>query len=330
MHRSPAADLGVRYDEVSAVRAAGRVLGIVLRGVSQIFFVDNPWSGALLVLAVGWGHPWVGLVVAVGSLVQSAGAWAVLGLEAVRTGTMGYNGALVGAAAAAALGAPLPALLMTAPGALACVPVHGLLQRAFEGRALGWARLPVATAPFCLVAGMLFELVLPLVHPGTTTTGEGAAGAALGVFNNFSEVVLADGLVPGLLILVALFVGAARPALFGVFGSLVALAGALLVGDGVAHFSSGLLGYSAVLVAIALGSVVWSAKPLWARVVGAVAGAALTLVLQPLLALLPLPVYTWPFLVSLWLVMLVVAAAQRHSPGDTSTRSAPARRRSAP
>ena len=296
---------------MACVRPLGELVGPLLRGVSQIFFIDNPWSGALLLVAVGWVHPWVALVVATGALGQTVGAWALLGTDAVRTGMMGYNGALVGAAAAAALGAPVPALLMTVVGALACVPVHALLQRAFEGHTLRWARLPVATAPFCLVAGVLFDLVLPLVHPGTTSTGEGAAGAVLGVFNNFSEVVLADGLVPGLLILAALFVGGVRTGLFGVLGSLVALAGALLAGDGIAPVSSGLLGYSAVLVSIALGAVVWNERPLWARITGAVVGVALTMVLQPLLAVLPVPVYTWPFLLSMWLLMLVVAAVTR-------------------
>ena len=300
---------------MASVRRLGKLVGTLLRGVSQIFFVDNPWAGALLLVAVGWVHPWVALVVATGALVQTAGAWALLGADAVRTGMMGYNGALVGAAAAAALGAPPPALLMTVVGALACVPVHALLQRAFEGRVLGWARLPVATAPFCLVAGVIFDLVLPLVHPGTASTGEGAAGVVLGAFNNFSEVVLADGLVPGLLILAALFLGGVRTGLFGLLGSFVALAGALLAGDGVAPVSSGLLGYSAVLVAIALGAVVWNDRPLWARLTGAVVGAGLTLALQPLLALLPLPVYTWPFLLSMWLLMLVVAAVHRHRAG---------------
>ncbi|RLY93740.1 urea transporter [Kocuria tytonicola] len=311
---------------MASVRRLGELVGVLLRGVSQIFFIDNPWAGGLLLVGMGWVHPWVALVVATGALGQTVGAWALLGKDAVRTGMMGYNGALVGAAAAAALGAPLPALLMTVVGALACVPVHAILQRVLGCRALEWVRLPVATAPFCLVAGVLFDLVLPLVHPGTTSTGEGAAGAVLGAFNNFSEVVLADGLVPGLLILAALFVGGVRTGLFGVLGSLVALAGALLVGDGVAHVSSGLLGYSAVLVAIALGAVLWNDKPLWARLTGAVVGAALTLAMQPLLALLPLPVYTWPFLLSLWLVMLGVAAVtrRRRAGGDTPMRTAPA------
>ncbi|MDO4918953.1 urea transporter [Kocuria sp.] len=304
---------------MDALRGPGRAVGTVLRGVSQIFFIDNPWSGALLLVAMGWVHPWVALVVAVGALAQTAGAWALLGTDAVRTGMMGYNGALVGAAAALALGHPLPALLMTVVGALACVPVHGLLQRAFGSRALGWAQLPVATAPFCLVAGVMFDLVLPLVRSGSPTTGEGPGGVLLGAVNSFSEVVLADGLVPGLLIVAALFVGGVRIGLFGVLGSFVALAGALLVGDGVVQVSSGLLGYSAVLVSIALGAVVWTARPLWVRVLGALVGALLTLPLQLLIAQLPVPVYTWPFLVSMWLVMLVVAGVRRRSPGGTPT-----------
>ncbi|RKQ35337.1 urea transporter [Kocuria tytonis] len=301
-----------------------RAVGTVLRGVSQIFFIDNVWSGALIVLAVGWVHPWIAVAVVLGALAQTLGAWALLGRESVRTGMMGYNGALVGAAAAAALNHPVPALLMAVVGALACVPVHGMLQRLFGSRTVGWAALPVATAPFCLVAGVLFDLVLPLVGSGTPTTGSGVPGVALGALNSFSEVVLADGAVPGALIVIALFVGGIRIGLFGLLGSLVALAGALLAGDGVVQASSGLLGYSAVLVSIALGAVVWNDRPLWARITGAVVGVALTMVLQPLLAVLPVPVYTWPFLLSMWLLMLVVAAVTRtrRAAGGTPRRTA--------
>lgn len=300
-----------------------RVAGTVLRGVSQIFFIDNAWTGALIVLAVGWVHPWIAVAVLTGALTQTAGAWALLGWESVRTGMMGYNGALVGAAAAAALNHPVPALLMTLVGSLACVPVHGVLQRLLGSRALGWAALPVATAPFCLVAGVLFDLLLPLVSTGSPTTGSGAPGVALGALNSFSEVVLADGAVPGALIVVALFVGGVRIGLFGLLGSLAALAGALLAGDGVVQASSGLLGYSAVLVSIALGAVVWNEKPLRFRILGAVGGVVLAMAVQPLLAALPVPVYTWPFLLSLWVLMLVSAAATWRRSGHRSGPGAP-------
>lgn len=296
-------------------------VGIVLRGISQIFFINNPWTGALMLIAMGLVHPWIAAVVFLGSAVQACGAWALNFREALHEGMMGYNGALVGAASAAALGAAGPAVLMTAVGALACVPVHEILRTLFASKLLGWARLPVSTAPFCIVAGLLFDLLLPLVQLGSPTSrGDLWGGALLGTFNNFSEVVLSDGLLPGLLIVIALFIGGVSIGVFGLIGSLTALAGALLAKDSVIQASSGMLGYSAVLVSIALGAVVWQGKPLWLRTGGAVSGVALTMLIQPLLSLTPVPLYTWPFLMSLWAIMVMVAAVGRRRGGNVPVR----------
>ncbi|MBD2765740.1 urea transporter [Kocuria sp. cx-455] len=295
----------------------------MLRGIAQVFFLNNPWSGALLLIAMGLIHPWIAAVVFLGSALQSLGGWALNSRQAVREGTMGYNGALVGAAAAAALGAPGPAVLMTVVGALACIPVHEIVRTLFASRALGWAHLPVSTAPFCIVAGLLFDLLWPLVQPGTPTSREDLfEGIMLGLFNNFSEVVLSDGILPGLLIVIALFVGGMRIGVFGLVGSLTALAGAFLVHESVIQVSSGMLGYSAVLVSIALGAVVWQGKPLWMRAGGAIGGVVLTMLLQPVLSLTPVPLYTWPFLLSLWTNMLAVAAVERLRRGNTGVVSA--------
>jgi urea transporter len=284
----------------------------VLRGIAQVFFIPNPWTGAVLLVALAVSNLQLAALVLLGSIVQSGASWLMGFGDRTKYGMMGYNGALVGAAAALDLDAWAPAVLVTIVGALACIPVHELIRRAFESPALRWAGLPVSTAPFCIVAGMLFGVYWPLAQPGAPTALDDLLrGSVLGVFNNFSEVMLADGPITGALILLALLIGSWRIGLYGLLGSALAILGALALSESLLQISAGLLGYSAVLVAIAIGAVFRQDRPRWQRFLGVVLGVGLTLAVQPVLSLTPVPVYTWPFLISMWIVLLGGAVLDR-------------------
>lgn len=300
-------------------------LQAVLRGLSQVFFIPDARTGAVLLVALAVSDLQLAALVLLGSVVQSGASW-LMGFGARATyGMMGYNGALVGAAAALDLDAWAPAVLVTVVGALACIPVHELVRLAFESPALRWAGLPVSTAPFCIVAGMLFGVYWPLAQPGAPTTLENLLrGSVLGLFNNFSEVMLADGLLTGALILLALLIGSWRIGLYGLLGSALAILGTLALYESLTQISAGLLGYSAVLVAIAVGAVFRQDRPWRQRLLGVVLGVALTLAVQPMLSLTQIPVYTWPFLISMWIVLLAGAALERARAHPARPRPGPA------
>ncbi len=286
----------------------------ILRGISQIFFVNNAASGLLIAVAMATVHPLSGVLVVLGSAVQSLGAWALGYKEEIVQGLMGYNGALVGAAASFALEDIKTAILMTVVGSFACVPVHLLVAKLFATKPLGWAALPVSTAPFCAVAGMMVGIIYPMIeNDKPTSTTHLLSGLGLGFFNNFSEVVLSDTLLTGALIIVALFIGSPGIALFGMLGSAVQLLEIFVTPFSITQVSAGILGYSAVLVSIAIGAVFWADKSWVWRIGGAVVGVLCTLVLQPLLMLTPIPVYTWPFLLSMWLVLLAGGALSKRA-----------------
>ncbi|AGF72952.1 urea transporter [Corynebacterium halotolerans] len=302
----------------------------VLRGVSQIFFVENSVSGLLILVGLSFMDPRFAVLVMLGSMVQSIGGW-FLGLrEEVRHGLMGYNGALVGAAAGLYAGYTHVSVLLTIVGSFACVAVHELTRALFASSVLSRFSLPVSTAPFCIVAGLTFGAVGQLAEPGELSTSTDlAAGVSLGLFNSFSEVLLADGLVCGLLIVAALLLCSPAAAGFGVGGAAVALAVATVVRGGVDETSSGLYGYSAVLVTIALGALLWTDRSWAVRVLGSFIGVVLTLLIQPLLALTPVPVFTWPFLLAMWLVLVgdhLLVSARRpvtsEAPDQTSVEPA--------
>lgn len=271
-----------------------------LRGISQIFLAENALAGALILAgmaASGWK---LALLAAVGCAVQSLLA-AALRLDGVDHGLMGFNGALVGAAAAAA-GAPVgTGLALTAAGAAAVIPVHLAIARV--------PRIPVATAPFCLVAGLLYGPLAARWEPGPlTSSAEVGEGLARGFLGGFAEVVLADGALAGVLILAALCVAGWEIGAFAALGSAAGMAASLILHPSVEAVSTGLHNYSAVLIAIAAATVLWPRAAWPVRVGGALAGVALTVVIQWAMSGLPVPTYTWPFVLSLWIMAAAKAA----------------------
>ena len=49
----------------------------ILRGISQIFFIDNPVTGAVILIALACADPRLALLTALGSATQTIGAWAL-------------------------------------------------------------------------------------------------------------------------------------------------------------------------------------------------------------------------------------------------------------
>ena len=139
-------------------RSAGplRFIDIVLRGIGQVMFQDNPVSGLLFLIAVGWGSyaagvPQVAIGGLVGVLVATVTAWWLrVDGTALQAGLYGYNAYLVGIA--------LPTFLAVSPllwiylviGAM--VSVVATLAVANLMKTWGVAAL---TAPFILVTWLL-------------------------------------------------------------------------------------------------------------------------------------------------------------------------------
>lgn len=287
----------------------------ILRGLSQIFFIANPWTGALLLAAIAYASPWAALLFLLGSVVQTVTAH-VMGLrDDAAAGLQGYNGALVGVAAMAHLGFTGEAVLLTVVGALAAVPVHLLVAAVLGSTPLARFELPVITAPFCVIGTGIFALMpagdgVPLV-----TSSEPLTAVGLGIANSFSEVNLQDGWITGVIIFVALLIGSRPIAAFGLGGAVIAvLLGLAFLGP--EEVSAGLLSYSALLAAAGIGAVFLMDLPLGWRVGLATAAALLTLPFVLLLGAASFPVLTWPFVLATWIVICGARAAGTKK-GDT-------------
>ena len=286
-----------------------------LRSLAQVIFINNPLSGAVLLLAFLLESPRLALLAVVGTIGANLASRALSLSRGLRhEGIHGFNGTLVGCAAAVLgrFGSP------ASPGLWFVLVLLGsgattLFMEAWGRRFHRRGSLPPLTLPFCLVSWALLALTgaLPLMAPDPAALPgpESLAGPlqalALGLPRSFGQVFLCGKLSSGVLVLLATALASPLAAALGLLGALVAMAVALLQGASNAAVAQGLWGYNGVLVAIAIGGIFHA--PTRRSLLLAVGGAALsTPVSGGLMALLPgLPQLTLAFVVTTWALMLV-------------------------
>jgi urea transporter len=313
--------LSAEWERLCAASGLVRFVDTNLRGTGQVMLQDNPLSGALFLAAIAWGSyaagvPRVALAGLLAVVVATLTAqWLRVAEAPLRSGLYGYNGILVGLALATFL----------APGALmwlyvvlgAAVSVVVMLGTARTVEAWGSA----LTAPFVLTAWLLLL---------ATYGFSGLAGAALpagkvvtafepyqadplrlidlaqGVLYSISQVFLKGSGVAAVLLLAGLAVNSLAAAAFALAGAVLAVLTAHLFGSESDLITGGLLGFSPVLTAIALGTVFY--RPSMRVAAYAALGTVFTVIVQAALnvALTPfaIPALTAPFVLVTWIFLL--------------------------
>ena len=328
--------LSARWEHLVTSSKFLRFVDIILRGIGQVMFQNNPLSGALFLAAVGWGSYAAGVPqVAIAGLVAVVVAtltaqWLHADEASLTSGLYGYNAFLVGLALATFL----------APGALiwayvvlgAAVSVVAMLGIA---NAVGpWGVSPL-TFPFVLTTWLLLLATYGFSGLTGTALRSGRVVSAFqpyeasplnivdlaqGVLHSISQVFLKGSGVAALLLLVGLAVNSRVAAAFAFGGAILAIATAHVLGAESALITGGLLGFSPVLTAIALGTVFY--QPSWrvaaytalATVFTVIAQSALNVALTPF----AIPALTAPFVLVSWLFLL-----PNRSVGSRTGASAP-------
>lgn len=276
-------------------------------GLSQIFFQANIYTG-LLILAAFAVADWRMAVLVIIGCIGSTVTGRLIGASAtdVVAGLQGFCGALVGAATFAALGGQAAAYPIALVGGALCAPVAWLVVALFTRTPLKVFALPSTTAPFCIVAtGVLLSTqALHVSSPASATIDSVPLAFARSLLTNVSQVVLVDSIWAGALILAGLFVASWKVGAAAVLGSAIGSLCALAMGETLTETANGLAGYSGVLTAIALAVVFLQSSGIsWLL---AVIGTIITAVVTLLMHQLPGPTYTWPYILTTW-VFLVIA-----------------------
>ncbi len=310
------------WEEHCATSGALRFVDVCLRGIGQVMFQDNPLTGALFLAAIVWGAwtagvPQIAIAGVVALVVATLTAqWLRVDPTPLHAGLYGYNAVLVGLALATFL-APGP-LLWAYVVLGAAVSVVATLGTANALKPWGVAAL---TFPFVLTTWLLLLATYgfsglagsALPEASVVRPFESVAATRLnigdfiqGVLLSISQVFLKGSVVAALLFLAGLAVNSFAAAAFALAGAVIAVVTAHLFGAESDLVTAGLLGFSPVLTAVALGTVFHVPGPRVAAyaalgtVFTVVAQAALNVALTPL----AIPALTAPFVLVSWMFLL--------------------------
>ncbi|MEV5514712.1 urea transporter [Streptomyces flaveolus] len=302
----------------------------VLRGLGQVVFQVNPWTGAVFAVALCMAD-WRYAAYAVGGAVL--GTWTARRLGVPRdrqeAGLEGFNPALLALCLAVFLGRDRPATALLA--AAGCIVVT--VATAATVRLLSVWKLPPLTLPYCLlavavtVAAPAFRRIWPYGDGLAALPGAVSGPIALhpddlarAFLHTMSQLFFLERWDVGALLLAGVFLASRTAGLIACAGSVTGIVTAWALGAPAERIADGTMGYNAVLVALALCGVFLPAAP--ATLLYALLGAATATALTPAVAALLAPsgghAFTWPFV----LTTLGFLAAARSFPRLTAPHRA--------
>lgn len=309
------------WESLSASSAILRFLDINLRSIGQVMFQNNPMTGILFLIAIACGSyeagvPQVAVAGILAVIVSNLTAqWLRVDLQSLHSGLYGFNGILVGLALATFL-SPGPLLWVYV---ILGAAVSVVVMLATTNVAKPWGS--ALTFPFVLTTWLLLLAMYGFSGLAGTALPTGNVVTAFqpyhasplqlidlvrGTFLSVSQVFLKASAIAALLLLAGLAVSSLAAAAFALGGSILAVLTAHLFGAESDLITGGLLGFSPVLTAIALGTVFY--QPSWRVVVYTALATVFTVITQSALnvALTPfaIPALTAPFVLVTWLFLL--------------------------
>ncbi|MGW4805493.1 urea transporter [Kitasatospora sp. NPDC004272] len=295
-------------------------LAASLRGVGQVDLQPQLLTGAFI-LAGLWAAGWkVGLFATLGTLISTAAAYA-FGVDrgSVALGLQGYSGCLTGIALIGSLGNHPATYVLTVVGCVLCTVLTAALTTLLKPYGL-----TALTAPFCIVSGVMvlgapsFDRIwhgapAPVAEPTSGDTGITFSDLWHAFFGNVSQVFLVDSWYVGLIMLVGLACAGVRVVLAAALGSVAGIVSAWALGAPTAQISSGIYGYNAVLVGIALGAVFLAGTPWNAgyALFGAALSTGLTAAITSFFKPFDGHTFTWPFILTTWALLAAVPQLPR-------------------
>ncbi|NXU18142.1 UT2 protein, partial [Pardalotus punctatus] len=289
-----------------------QIIDWVLRGISQVMFVNNPLSGLIIFAGLLLQNPWWTLTGFVGTVVSTLTAL-FLGQDrsAIAAGLYGYNGVLVGLLMAIFsadgdynwwLLLPVALVSMTCP----------IFTSALSAVFAKWD-LPVLTLPFNLALTLYLaasgphNLFFPttVIAPATATPNITWADAEITMLLQsipvgVGQVYGCDNPWTGGIFLIGLFISSPLLCVHAVIGSAAGILAGLSLATPFSQIYSGLWGYNSCLSCAALGgmflALTWQAHLLAmaCALFSAYLGAAVT----HMLSVFGVPSGTWPFCLS--------------------------------
>ncbi|MDY5059638.1 urea transporter [Staphylococcus simulans] len=291
-----------------------QLVDVVLKNISQVLLLNNAWTG-LFILAGLFVADWkVGLAALLSSLIAYVLApYTNYSKAEIREGLAGFNPVLTGVALTIFLVPDLKGIGMTALAVVLTLPLGAAFRHL-----LSRFDLPMLTMPYVFISWMFLFMSFQFEHvnagvnilPSTVreiTFSHHAINGVMTFLDGFSEIFLVKSTVGGLLILIGIFIASKRAGLFSVVANIIGVFVVMLFGANHDDINTGLYGYNVILVILALG-VTFKETSVFNKYLSMLFGIFITVVVHAGLVtwLKPfgLPVFTLPFIVATWLMLM--------------------------
>lgn len=270
-----------------------RFLLIILRGIGQVMFQNNIYSGFLFLVGIFFNSWLLGLAALSGTLISTCSALILrYPKEDVKNGLYGFNGALTGIAILCFFEVSLTTILALIIGAVLSSIIMYYLKK---------ITLPF-TAPFVIATWILAYLLLfvfkvPLLSTSVSTSNTLDILASFS--NSFGQVMFQENMITGLFFLLAILVNNRLMAIYAVYAAILGSLTGWLFLESVSEVNAGLMGYNAILCAIALTGKSWK-DFLWISM-----AIILSTLLNIGMGLTGLITLTAPFVLATWGILML-------------------------
>ena len=261
---------------------------------------NNPLTGLLFLLALFHNSIIMASAALLGTLTGTVTSM-LLKYEQrdIRAGLYGYNSALVGLGLVFYYKAtPLLFMLIIIASILATLLMKVMYTR----------HLVPLTSPFVVVT-WIFIFILKetqvIISNAPALPGIQALRIIPAVSNGFSQVMFQQNIITGIIFLIAILISSRNAAAFALGGALVAIILSTLINFPVKLINDGLISYNAVLCGIACSGIKFSS------VIYTFFTIVLSIVIMYILYCLGLVALTAPFILAIWLSLLVKAVIKK-------------------
>lgn len=223
----------------------------IFRGIGQVMFQNNIYSGILFTIGIFYNSWMLGLAALFGTVIGTLTAQILrYADDDIHIGLYGFNGTLTAIAILCFFEINFISIAAIVVGAgLSTVLMYQLKKI-----------IPPFTAPFVIVTWLAIYFLILVLQIPLATSSEGIATplnfiSATG--KSFGQVMFQDSMVTGLFFFLGILVNNRVNALYALYAALLgSLAGWLFTAP-VFAINEGIMGYNAILCAIALSGKGW-------------------------------------------------------------------------
>ena len=265
-----------------------RFLQTILRGIGQVMFQNNSYSGILFLAGIFYNSWSMGLAALFGTIISTITALVLkYPKEDIENGLYGFNGTLTGIAL----------LCFFEVDLLICIAL--IIAAVLSTLTMFYLKkiIPPFTAPFVLVTWLFTYTLMYFFNYPLITSSESSLNdihVLAASSNSFGQVMFQENVITGLFFLLAILVNNKLMAIYAAYAAILgSLMSWLMVGN-IIEINSGLMGYNAILCAIALVGKKWS-DFLWISI-----AIILSTLLNKGLMMLGLITLTAPFVLITW------------------------------